>query len=218
MLVQVVEGLSAWVEHIVLFLGVPGVTVIALLENLFPPTPSEILYPLAGKMAYDGAMTVPMIVLAGIAGSLMGSLVYYMLGYRLGKEQTRIMVEHFGTFRLWKLRLKIVGVDEFDRGIELFEKHGGKIVVVARVMPLVHSVVSIPAGVSRMALVPFIAYTVIGSALWIIPLVVLGYWLGSNWEQLLHWMDIYEYVWYAVVGAALVYFFSRRFRNRKQGI
>lgn len=216
MLTQIVEALSGWVEHIVLFLGVPGVTVIALLENLFPPTPSEILYPLAGKMAYDGAMTIPMIVIAGLAGSLMGSLVYYSIGYRLGKDHTRTLVDHFGTLRLWKLKLKIVGVDEFDRGMELFDKHGGRIVVIARVMPLVHSVVSIPAGVSKMALAPFIVYTLIGSALWITPLVMLGYWLGSNWEQLLHWLDVYEYIWYAIIGLAILYFVVRRVRERKQ--
>ncbi len=80
-------------------------------------------------------------------------------------------------------------------------------------MPFVHSIVSVPAGVTRMSLFPFIVYTAIGSALWIAPLTLFGLWLGNNWEQVLYWMDVYEYGWYAVMVVGIIYLIVRRVQS-----
>ena len=216
MLADFFETLSAWAEQAVDVLGLPGVTLLALLENLFPPTPSEFLYPLAGKLAYDGAFAVWGVIIAGIVGSLAGSLMYYALGYRLGEERVRQLIVRFGQVKLAGFRIQIASAEDYDRAVGLFQQRGGTIVLVARLMPLVHSVVSIPAGVSRMNLRAFIAYTAVGSALWIGPLTILGWWLGSNWERILYWMDIYEYAWYGLMGLGAVVIIVRRARNRQR--
>lgn len=214
MLADLVETLAAWMEEIVQTLGLPGVGLIAFVENLFPPTPSEFLYPLAGKLAYDGKLTPLGVIAAGIMGSLAGSLIYYGLGYRLGADRVRQGIVRFGQLRLWRLRVTIVSVEDYDRAVLLFQRRGGTIVLVARLVPLVHSVVSIPAGVTRMRLLPFVIYTVIGSALWIAPLTMLGMWLGSNWERILSWLDIYQNVWYGLMGLAVLGMIVRRVRAR----
>lgn len=214
MLADIFETLSAWAEQAVDVLGLPGVTLLALLENLFPPTPSEFLYPLAGKLAYDGAFAMWGVIAAGILGSLAGSLAYYTLGYRLGGERVRQVIVRFGHVRLGRFRIQIASAEDYDRAVQLFQQRGGMIVLVARLVPLVHSVVSIPAGVAHMRLGSFIVYTAIGSALWIAPLTILGWWLGSNWERVLYWMDIYEYAWYVLMGLAVLVIIVRRTRSR----
>lgn len=212
MLAELVESVTAWAEQSVEVLGLPGIVLLALFENLFPPTPSEFLYPLAGKLAYDGKLTVIGVILAGILGSLTGSLLYYSLGARLGETRVRQLIARYGHPRLFGLTIPILSVDEFDTAVRLFQRRGGIVVVVARLMPLVHSVISIPAGVTGMPLSAFITYTVIGSALWIAPLTIFGWWLGSNWERILYWLDIYQTAWYAVMALALAVWLGRRLR------
>lgn len=213
LITDIFESLTTWVENIIHTFGLPGVTLIALLENLFPPTPSEFLYPLAGKLVADGNLTAPGVIAAGIVGSLAGSLTYYAVGYWLGEVRVREAIDRFGEVHLWRFRFLIASVEDYDRAVALFQRWGGAIVLVARIMPFVHSIVSIPAGVTRMKLFPFIVYTAIGSALWIAPLTLFGLWLGNNWEQVLYWMDVYEYGWYVVMALGVAYLIYRRIQS-----
>ncbi len=215
MLSDLVNTVTQLVENIVQTFGAPGITLIALFENLFPPTPSEMLYPLAGKMAYDGKISLLAIIAAGTLGSLAGSLLYYGLGYCMSKEGARATIARFGTIRIWRLKLVLIAVEDFDRGLTLFERHGGIIVFVARLMPLVHGVVSIPAGVIHMNLFLFMAYTVLGAALWIGPLALLGYWLGNNWQDVLAWLDLYQNLLIVLLVSGVVYYVVRRGRARQ---
>ena len=211
MLADLLESITQFLEQLVLTSGAAGIVLIALLENLLPPTPSEFLYPLAGKLAYDGAISLLAVIVAGITGSLIGSLFYYFLGYRLGQERVRVLIAHYGTLRILGFNLRLTSVEEYDQALALFERRGNVIVFVARIMPVVHSVVSIPAGVVRMNLVLFVFYTILGAAAWIIPLTLLGYWLGENWQQVLDWLDTYQTVWYGMMAVALAaYIFYRR--------
>jgi membrane protein DedA with SNARE-associated domain len=211
MLADLLEKMTQFVETIVLSLGLPGIALIAVFENLFPPTPSEFLYPLAGKMAYDGELTVFGVVTIGVLGTLFASTLWYLLGKRLGEERVRHFIDRYGTLRLWKLKLELFTGDQFDRAMELFRTRGAAIVIVARVLPYVHSVVSIPAGVIQMPYWRFLIYTAIGSLLWILPLTLLGYFLGSQWRQVLTWMDTYQTVILIALGVLLVYWLGRKF-------
>ena len=213
LLAQFVETIAAGLEQLVHTFGLPGIVLIALLENLFPPTPSEFLYPLAGKLAYDGKLTTLGIVAAGTLGSLIGSLSYYSLGYWLGEDRTRHAITRFGHIKLLRVKIEFVTIEEYDAAVRLFQRRGGVIVLIARLVPLVHSVVSIPAGVIRMPLFPFIVFTVLGSIMWIAPLTVLGWWLGSNWDRILSWLNIYQNIWYAVMALFIAYWIGQRYRR-----
>ncbi len=213
MLVELLEGLTSFVEHIVLTFGVPGIALIALMENIFPPTPSEFLYPLAGKLAYDGKVGLISVILAGVAGSLAGAFIFYNVGYYLGDARVRLLIGRYGTLRVGRFKLNVFTLEAYDRAVEVFEKRGGIIVMIARIMPLVHGVISIPAGVLRMNFARFMIYSFIGVVLWIVPTVMLGYFLGSQWEQALALMEAYEYVWYVIIAGLVVYYGFKRWRN-----
>ena len=215
MIAELLDALAGGVEAVIDTLGLPGVTLIAFLENLFPPTPSEILYPLAGKLAHDGELVAWGVIVAGVIGSLLGSLIYYGVGYWLGRDRVRGALARYGRVRVGRFQWTIVSVDEYDRAMALFDRRGGVIVLIARLMPLVHGAVSIPAGVVRMPLGPFVFYTALGSALWIAPLTLLGVWLGANWERALYWIGLYENIWYGLIAAAIAYFIYGRVRNRQ---
>lgn len=215
MLAPLVENLSTVIEQLVLRFGVVGIGFIAFMENIFPPTPSEFLYPLAGKLAYDGDINLIAVMLAGAIGSMVGAFVFYHLGYYLGDERVRGFIERYGQLKLWRWHINIFTVETYDRAMTLFEKHGNIIVMVARTLPLIHGVISIPAGVSRMNLSKFLFYSFIGALLWIVPTVLLGYFLGSQWDLILSLLDAYETFWYVVIGILIVYYlFSRWFSNR----
>lgn len=216
MLADLIEQLTLFVESIVLTFGLAGVGAIAVGENLFPPTPSEFLYPLAGKMAFDGELPLLGVLIVGVLGTCFASTLWYLLGRRLGEARVRQFIDRYGTLRLWKLRVELFTVPQFDRAMDLFRTRGGAIVIVARVLPYVHSVVSIPAGVIKMPFGSFLLYTAVGSSLWIVPLTLLGYALGSQWRVVLEWMDTYQTVILIALGALLFYWVARRIiRARK---
>lgn len=216
MLADFFRALAELVEWLILNVGVVGITLVAMLENLFPPTPSELLYPLSGKLAYDGVVSPIAVIIAGITGSLLGSLIYYRLGYALGDERVRLVITRWGTWHIWRFKLQLITVEHYERALELFERRGAIIVLVARLMPVVHSVISIPAGVVRMPLLPFVIYTCLGAGIHVMMWTLFGYWLGDNWEQLLEWMDVYEVIWYGVITLALTLYGLRWLHRRRK--
>ena len=145
----------------------------------------------------------------------MGAFVFYHLGYFLGKERIRDFIERYGTLRIWRWQISIFTVETYDTAMDAFEKHGAKIVMIARTLPLIHGVISIPAGVSRMNLPKFMLYSFIGVLLWIIPTVLLGYFLGSQWELMLTVLDTYETVWYVVFALLIVTYLVLRWHKRE---
>ena len=210
MLADLIEQITQFVESVVLTFGLPGVAVIAVGENLFPPTPSEFLYPLAGKMAWEGGFSILSVVTVGVLGTLFASTLWYLLGKRLGEERVRQFIERRGTLKVARFSFELFTVDQYDRAIELFRTRSAAIVVVARLLPYVHSVVSIPAGVIKMPYSSFLIYTAIGSTLWILPLTVLGYVLGSRWREVLAILDTYQTVILVIAGLLLVYWLGKR--------
>jgi membrane protein DedA with SNARE-associated domain len=215
MLVQIVEWVTVAFESIVGMFGLPGISLIGFLENIFPPTPSEYIYPLAGKMAHDYGISPLLVIGAGTAGTLLGALCFYGLGYWLGEERVRGFVARFGTLSIFGMRLKIASLEDYEHALELFERRGYTIVLLGRIMPYVHGIVSIPAGVVRMPLLPFLLYSAIGAIFATSVLVMFGYLLGTNWEQMLYLLDIYEMAWLALIaGSVLVFAVYRVFRAR----
>lgn len=213
MLATYIDDISNFLEGIILSSGIPGIVFIAFMENIFPPTPSEFLYPLAGKLAYEGKMNLLLVIIAGACGSIAGAIVFYYAGYSLGEERMRGFIEHYGTIHLWRWRITLFTVDSFDQAMISFDKHGGKIVMIARTMPLVHGVISVPAGINHMNLPKFLIYSFIGVLLWLIPTTLAGFFLGSQWDLMLSLLDTYETLWYIIFILLLLYYVASRWRN-----
>jgi membrane protein DedA with SNARE-associated domain len=164
--------MGEWVQDVLSGGGLAVLFALVLAENLFPPIPSEVILPLAGFLVSEGEMTVVGALVAATAGSTAGALILYTLGRYGGRP---VLLRHGRLLRLSRQRL--------DRADAWFDEHGPKIVFLGRMVPGVRSVVSIPAGMSEMPLVTFVALTLAGSAIWNAALIGAGWALGDNWER-----------------------------------
>jgi membrane protein DedA with SNARE-associated domain len=199
----VLSDLTSWARDAVVVAGYAGIFLAMVVENVFPPIPSELVLPLAGYEAARGSLALVGTVVAATLGSVVGALVLYVLGRQGGRPAVR----------RWGRILRVT-----DRELALadgwFERFGTWVVLVARVIPLARSVVSIPAGMMRMPVGRFTVLTAIGSLAWNVILIGAGYQLGTNWERVTDIVGRYSGVmlWVAVlvVIAAGVLLFRRR--------
>ena len=199
------NSLATWVQDVIEQLGYLGVALLVVLENVFPPIPSEIVLPFAGFVAQRGSDSVVLMILAATVGSVIGALIMYWIAAVIGDERLHVFTRKFG---------KWVQIREADltRAEEWFDRHAVSAVLVGRCVPLIRSVVSIPAGFRRMKLIPYIAYTFLGSLVWNIALVGAGAMLGENWERVEPVVATFQCILIVPVAARLVYTFFRRRR------
>jgi membrane protein DedA with SNARE-associated domain len=165
------DGIAGWVVNLMESLGAPGAGLVVAMENLFPPIPSEVILPLAGFTASRGGFTLLEAILWTTGGSLLGAYLLYLLGAWLGRQRTRALIA----------KIPFVALADVDKVEAWFLRHGYKAVFLGRLLPLFRSLVSIPAGIARMPVLPFLALTLAGSLAWNSVLVLAGYFLGENW-------------------------------------
>ena len=196
-------GVAGWAVDIMERLGGPGAGLVIALENLFPPLPSEVILPLAGFTASQGTFTLQGAILWTTLGSFVGALALYSLGAALGRERFRA---------IWG-RLPLVNMEDLDRSEAWFDRHGRKAVFFGRMIPIFRSLISIPAGIERMALPVFLALTLAGSLIWNTIFVLAGYQLGENWHLVEGYAGILQKVVIVVVALAVGWFVVQRVRT-----
>ncbi len=179
--------------------GYFGISMLMLVENIFPPIPSELIMPLAGFTAERGQLNIVLVVLAGTAGSLAGALFWYGVARWLGSDRLKIWAERHGRWLTMAPR-------DVDSAMNWFERNGRVSVLVGRLIPGVRSLISIPAGFSRMTLRRFLAYSVVGTAIWTAGLAMAGYLLGAQYERVSDWVNPVSNV---VVGGLVVWYLYR---------
>jgi membrane protein DedA with SNARE-associated domain len=184
-------NLVDWVTDLMHTAGAPGAALAIALENLFPPLPSEVFLPLAGFTAAHGKMTLFDAILWTTFGSVAGALLLYWLGALLGRDRVRRIAS----------RMPLVRLSDVDRTEAWFLRNGYKAVFFGRMIPVFRSLISIPAGIERMRLAPFLAYTAAGSLLWNTALILAGYLLGDNWHLVEQYVGLGSKV---VLGLALL--------------
>lgn len=186
--------MTGWVTDVISSFGVFGVAALMVLENLFPPIPSELILPLAGFLASRGDLPGFLPALgAATVGSLLGAFILYALGRRGGRP----LVLRYGAV----LRLKEADLDRADGW---FDRYGGWVVFFGRMIPGVRSIVSVPAGMSEMSLGRFTLLTASGSAVWNALLIGAGWHLGENWQRVSGPVSSVSNVVLAVVTVAVV--------------
>ncbi len=181
-------GITGFLLDLVDKLGPVGVGLAILLETVIPPIPSEAVLGAAGVLIRRGDMNVVWVVVCATIGSLLGAIFFYWLGRILGPRRSHAFLD----------RLPLVETEDVDRTFEWFERHGRSAVFFGRMVPIVRSFVSVPAGVVKMPFWQFLLYTAGGSLIWNSLLIGLGVAAGKWVEANLHWLD------YAVVTVAVL--------------
>ncbi|MCZ8171904.1 MAG: DedA family protein [Novosphingobium sp.] len=190
-----------WIIRLVDWAGYWGVAFLMLLETVFPPVPSEVIMTVAGVSAARGNMTLEGTILAGTAGAMLGNWFWYWLAIRFGEPRMHVFIDKYS-------RWLTLDWDEVERGERLFEKHGSIIVLVARMIPTLRSLISIPAGIFRMSLRRFLVFSTVGTLGWSAALAGAGYFLGSQFKDVEQWLGplstlviagiVLTYVWRVV--------------------
>src|SRR5215210_436266 len=178
-------GITGWLLDLVDKLGPVGVGLSILLETIIPPIPSEAVLGLAGVLINEEKMSIVPTVLFATLGSILGAIFFYWLGRTLGPRRSHAFLD----------RLPLVETEDVDRTFEWFERHGRSAVFLGRMVPIVRSFVSVPAGVVKMPFGQFLLFTAGGSLIWNSVLIGLGVAAGDWVQANLHWLD------YAVVAA-----------------
>jgi membrane protein DedA with SNARE-associated domain len=204
-------GLTEWVLQIVERLGYIGVLVLVALENLIPPIPSEVVLPLAGVAVGQGKLNFIGVMIASTAGSLIGAVILYAIGRRVGERRLR----EFGKRHRW---VPFASEDDLDRAHDWFERHGGSTVFFGRLIPFIRSGISLPAGFTGMPLLRFTLYTTAGSAIWNGLLIGAGWWLGARWEVARQYTSYVEYVVIGILVIVVARALWQRWQKRDEGL
>jgi membrane protein DedA with SNARE-associated domain len=179
------SGMAIMFEHIVQFLsqsGYFGVFALMALENIFPPIPSEMIMPMAGFAAARGELNIVAVLIAGVAGSVVGTLPWYYAGHYYGKERLKTMASRHG-------RWLTVGPDDIEKALDAFQKHGRKAVFFGRLVPAIRTLISVPAGIGKMSMVKYLLYSTAGSLIWTGLLAAAGYLLQAEYQLVAKYVD-----------------------------
>jgi membrane protein DedA with SNARE-associated domain len=202
-------GVTAFLaEHITHFIehtGYISVFVLMTMESMVLPVPSEAVMPFAGFLIFQKVFTFPGVIVASVLGSITGSLASYALGLWGGRP----FIRKFGKYLL-------LDMEELEATEKFFGKYGEITILLSRFIPVVRHLISIPAGTGRMNIVKFLVYTVIGAGAWNTFLAWAGFELRKNWEQVMKYSHILDYVVLAVLFALLVLFVVRQVRKHRK--
>lgn len=207
-----IGGIAGKLVDLMESIGGPGAAIAVAAENLFPPIPSELILPLAGFTAGqpDANMTLIGAIIWATIGSIVGATVLYYVGYAIGRERIRAII----------LKMPLMKVSDLDKTERFYVKHQTQAVFFGRMVPIFRSLISIPAGVERMRIGQFLIYTAAGSAIWNSALIIAGYQLGSNWDEVEKYVGTFQKVVVVAVVAALVwigwYLYKTRNADPKQ--
>lgn len=205
--------MQQFILHIIEQFGYFGVFFLILIENVFPPIPSEVILLISGFFSSYTSLSVFYMILASTLGSFLGAIILYYIGKIFNKERLKKIVNG----RLGKILF--LKENDIYKADEWFDNKGNKSVFFCRFVPIVRSLISIPAGMSEMPMGKFIIYTICGSMIWNTVLICLGYRLGSNWEYVLTILDKYQMVVIVILvimfGYVIIKFYRKKRKSKK---
>ena len=201
--------ISEWVLAIMAKFGYLGIIFAMFAENVFPPIPSELIMPAAGFAVARGDLNLILVILAGTLGSVIGALPLYYLGRLLNEDRLLVFTQKYGKY-------VFVKPSDIRSSSVWFDKHGSKAVFFGRMVPGIRSFISIPAGMSKMPILPFLVFTALGSSIWTSLLTIAGYYFGENYEVIEIMLAPYSkgFLLLAVV-IIIAWFIKRRLMARR---
>jgi len=197
------EMLAEYFTAIIEWAGYTGVFVLMTLESMIAPVPSEAVMPFAGFLIAEGKFTWEGVILVSTLGSITGSLLSYALGYYGGRP----VVERFGKYLLLDVH-HLAWTERF------FAKYGHLTIFISRFIPVVRHLISIPAGMGRMNLLPFCLYTMIGAGLWNWILTYIGFVLRNHWDKVMEYNKGIDIAVVVILLAAMGYGFYKLYQQR----
>ncbi|UTO04758.1 DedA family protein [Moraxella sp. FZLJ2107] len=198
--------LSDWVLLMMDKLGLFGVALMMFLENVFPPIPSELIMPAAGFAAAMGRMELWLVIAAGTAGSVIGALPLYYLGTLLDEQRLFALTDKYGKYLL-------LTRDDIIKAQSWFDRYGNSVIFFGRMIPAIRSLISIPAGMARMPMLPFLLLTTLGSAIWSALLAYAGFVLGANYQKVADYIAPISSAVGWIVGVALLFIILIRLKK-----
>lgn len=185
------SSLINWLVNVIGHMGYPGIIGLMFLESSFFPFPSEVVVPPAGYLAWKGEMNLLLVILSGIAGSILGGIFNYWIAVKWGRP----FFEKYGKYFF-------VTHESLDKAELFFSKHGHISTFTGRLIPVIRQYISLPAGLARMPMGQFCLYTGLGSGVWVVILALTGYFLGSN-QELIH-QEIKKITVILIMGCAIL--------------
>jgi len=199
---EILNNLTDFIISTISGSGYIGIFLLMIAESALIPIPSEVIMPFSGYLVSSGKFNVVYVIIAGSIGNLVGSLVAYYIGFRLGRE----FILRYGKYVL--LRKSHLELTE-----SYFKKYGNRSTFISRMLPAVRTYISLPAGVAKMNIRSFIIYTLIGSIIWNSALTYIGIQLGQEWKNILHYSDYFDVI--VIIGAIVaIAIFLRSRRNK----
>ncbi len=199
--------MEEWIIKIIGRLDYGGIAILMLLENLFPPLPSELIMPLAGFAASRGEMRLDVSIAAGVLGSWLGTLPWYFLGAKWGRVKSRDFLSRYGKWMR-------ITPEDFDKAETWFTVHGMTSLLIGRLVPGIRTVISFPAGILRIPFFKYSIYTLVGTALWNSLLAIAGYGLGSRYHLVQEYIGPFSLM---ILGTITLLLLIGFFRKRKAG-
>ena len=204
-MVGLVEWGTTFILDLISNLGYPGILFLMALESACMPVPSELVMPFAGYLAWQGHMSFWWVVVIGSIGCTLGSIIAYAVGFYAGRP----IILRYGKYVLIRERHLKTAEDWFNR-------YGDEATFLARLMPVVRTIISLPAGISKMRFKKFVFYSFVGSVPWNLMLTYVGFSLGPKWESI---RGVFRYLDIAAIVALIIlviYLFMRVRRNGRQ--
>lgn len=202
-----INSIIEWLVNLISSVGYWGVGLAMFIESFFASIPSEIILPFSGFVASKGNLNILIVIIVATIAAYLGSLPFYFIG-KLGEEKVLSFLKKFGKYLF-------ISDKDLKKGIEVFEKFGNRFVLLGRLIPIIRTVISFPAGVSKMNFGIFSLYTIIGTAIWSTILSLAGFFLGSKWENVSIFVSRYEKVIIGILLFITIVFIGNKILKRK---
>ncbi len=203
MVTRILEILASFVIYVISGLGLPGIVLLMAIESACIPLPSEVIMPFSGYLVFKGEHSLLAVSLAGAFGCVVGSVPAYYLGMYGGRP----LIEKYGKYIL-------MSHHDLDLADRWFQRHGEATVFIARLLPVIRTFIAFPAGVAKMDMTRFIAYTFAGSFPWCLGLAYIGMVLGENWPTLRGYFHKFDVLIGVVLVAGIVWYVRRHLKQR----
>lgn len=200
--------MEEWIVYMMNTYGYIGILILIAVENIFPPIPSEVILTFSGFLTTTSDVTMTGVIIFSTIGSMIGAVILYGIGRLLDVKKLEIIVDRWG----YLLRLTRKDIKKAD---EWFAKVGIWAVLIGRVVPIVRSLISIPAGMAKMNLGIFLLFTALGSLIWNSVLVYVGARVGSSWGKIVSYIDTYSNLVVLLLSFLILFFIVRLFWRRR---